>query len=102
MYLLNKENKELEEKCKSLGIAEDLLGVEELSLKMIVSLGKNDGGPTVPTTKMSRRARSLAFPPSPPIDGLNFYQATRTLRADHPKCGPAIVTSSFSGYGKVE
>jgi N utilization substance protein A len=39
---LNKENKELEEKCKSLGIAEDLLGVEELSLKMIVSLGKND------------------------------------------------------------
>ena len=39
---LNKENKELEEKCKSLGIAEDLLGVEELSLKMIVSLGEND------------------------------------------------------------
>ena len=38
---LNKENKELEEKCKSLGIAEDLLGVEELSLKMIVSLGEN-------------------------------------------------------------
>lgn len=69
---------------------------------MTISLGKNDGGPTVPTTKMSRRARSLAFPPFPPIDGLNFYQATRTLRADHPKCGPAIVTSSFSGYGKVE
>jgi len=39
---LNKENKELEEKCKSLGIAEDLLGIEELSLKMIVSLGEND------------------------------------------------------------
>ena len=39
---LNKENKELEEKCKSLGMAEDLLGVEELSLKMIVSLGEND------------------------------------------------------------
>ena len=39
---LNKENKELEEKCKSLGIAQDLLGVEELSLKMIVSLGEND------------------------------------------------------------
>ena len=39
---LNKENKELEERCKSLGIAEDLLGVEELSLKMIVSLGEND------------------------------------------------------------
>ena len=39
---LNKENKELEEKCKSLGIAEDLLEIEELSLKMIVSLGEND------------------------------------------------------------
>ena len=39
---LNKENKELEEKCQSLGITDDLLGVEELSLKMIVSLGEND------------------------------------------------------------
>ena len=39
---LNKENKELEEKCKSLGIAEDLLGIDDLSLKMIVSLGEND------------------------------------------------------------
>ena len=39
---LNKENKELEEKCKALGIADDLLGVEDLSLKMIVALGENE------------------------------------------------------------
>jgi N utilization substance protein A len=39
---LNKENKELEEKCKALEIADDLLGVEDLSLKMIVALGENE------------------------------------------------------------
>ena len=39
---LNKENKELEEKCNALGIADDLLGVEDLSLKMIVALGENE------------------------------------------------------------
>ena len=39
---LNKENKELEEKCNELGIADDLLEVEDLSLKMIVTLGEND------------------------------------------------------------
>ena len=39
---LNKETKELEEKCKALGIADDLLGVEDLSLKMIVALGENE------------------------------------------------------------
>ena len=39
---LNKENKELEEKCNELGIADDLLEIEDLSLKMIVTLGEND------------------------------------------------------------
>jgi transcription termination/antitermination protein NusA len=39
---LNKENKELEERCNALGITDDLLEVEDLSLKMIVSLGEND------------------------------------------------------------
>jgi len=39
---LNKENKELEERCNVLGITDDLLGVEDLSLKMIVALGEND------------------------------------------------------------
>ena len=39
---LNKENKELEEKCKALSISDDLLGVEELSLKMIVALGEQE------------------------------------------------------------
>jgi N utilization substance protein A len=39
---LNKENKELEAKCKKLKISDDLLSVEELSLKMIVALGEND------------------------------------------------------------
>ena len=39
---LNKENKELEDKCKKLKISDDLLSVEELSLKMIVALGEND------------------------------------------------------------
>ena len=39
---LNKENKELEEKCNKLGIADDLLEIEDLSLKMIVTLGEND------------------------------------------------------------
>ena len=39
---LNKENKELEEKCNELGIADDLLEIEDLSLKMIVTLGQND------------------------------------------------------------
>ena len=39
---LNKENKELEEKCNELGIADDLLEIENLSLKMIVTLGEND------------------------------------------------------------
>ena len=39
---LNKENKELEERCNVLGIADDLLEVEDLSLKMIVALGEND------------------------------------------------------------
>ena len=39
---INKENEELEEKCKKLGIKDDLLEVEELSLKMIVALGEND------------------------------------------------------------
>ena len=39
---LNKENKELEEKCNALGITDDLLEVEDLSLKMIVTLGEND------------------------------------------------------------
>ena len=39
---LNKENKELEERCNVLGIVDDLLEVEDLSLKMIVALGEND------------------------------------------------------------
>jgi len=39
---LNKENKELVDKCKKLKISDDLLSVEELSLKMIVALGEND------------------------------------------------------------
>ena len=39
---LNKENKELEEKCNELGVTDDLLEVEDLSLKMIVTLGEND------------------------------------------------------------
>ena len=39
---INKENEELEEKCKELGIKDDLLEIEELSLKMIVALGEND------------------------------------------------------------
>jgi N utilization substance protein A len=39
---LNKENKELEERCNALGITDDLLDVEDLSLKMIVALGEND------------------------------------------------------------
>ncbi|MDG1120542.1 MAG: transcription termination factor NusA [SAR86 cluster bacterium] len=39
---LNKENKELEERCNVLGITDDLLEVEDLSLKMIVALGEND------------------------------------------------------------
>ena len=39
---LNKENKELEEKRNELGIADDLLEIEDLSLKMIVTLGEND------------------------------------------------------------
>ena len=39
---INKENEELELKCKELGIKDDLLEVEELSLKMIVALGEND------------------------------------------------------------
>ena len=39
---LNKENKELEEKCNELGIADDLLEIEDLSLKMIVTLGENN------------------------------------------------------------
>ena len=39
---INKENEELEQKCKELGIKDDLLEVEELSLKMIVALGEND------------------------------------------------------------
>ena len=39
---LNKENKELEEECNELGIADDLLEIEDLSLKMIVTLGEND------------------------------------------------------------
>ena len=39
---LNKENKELEEKCNELGIADDLLEIEDISLKMIVTLGEND------------------------------------------------------------
>ena len=39
---INKENEELEEKCKKLGIKDELLEVEELSLKMIVALGEND------------------------------------------------------------
>ena len=39
---LNKENKELEERCNVLGIADDLLEVEDLSLKMIVALGENN------------------------------------------------------------
>ena len=39
---LNKENKELEERCNVLGIADDLLEVEDLSLKMIVALGEKD------------------------------------------------------------
>ena len=39
---LNKENKELEEKCNALGITDDLMEVEDLSLKMIVTLGEND------------------------------------------------------------
>jgi len=39
---LNKENKELEDRCNVLGIADDLLEVEDLSLKMIVALGEND------------------------------------------------------------
>ena len=39
---LNKENKELEEKCNELGITDDLLEIEDLSLKMIVTLGEND------------------------------------------------------------
>jgi N utilization substance protein A len=39
---LNKENKELEERCNALGITDDLLEVEDLSLKMIVALGEND------------------------------------------------------------
>ena len=39
---LNKENKELEEKCNELGIEDDLLEIEDLSLKMIVTLGEND------------------------------------------------------------
>ena len=39
---VNKENEELEQKCKELGIKDDLLEIEELSLKMIVALGEND------------------------------------------------------------
>ena len=39
---INKENEELELKCKELGIKDDLLEIEELSLKMIVALGEND------------------------------------------------------------
>ena len=39
---INKENEELEEKCKELGIKDDLLEIEELSLKLIVALGEND------------------------------------------------------------
>ena len=39
---LNKENNENEERCNVLGIADDLLEVEDLSLKMIVALGEND------------------------------------------------------------
>ena len=39
---INKENEELEQKCKELGIKDDLLEIEELSLKMIVALGEND------------------------------------------------------------
>ena len=39
---INKENEELEQKCKELGIKDDLLETEELSLKMIVALGEND------------------------------------------------------------
>ena len=39
---INKENEELEQKCKELGIKDDLLEIEELSLKIIVALGEHD------------------------------------------------------------
>ena len=39
---INKENEELEQKCKELGIKDDLLEIEELTLKIIVALGEND------------------------------------------------------------
>lgn len=39
---IEQENKKLDEKRKELGVADDILGVEGLDLKMIVSLGEND------------------------------------------------------------
>ncbi len=39
---IEEENKKLDEKRKELGVADDLLGVEGLDLKMIVTLGEND------------------------------------------------------------
>ncbi len=39
---IEEENKKLDEKRKELGVADDILNVEGLDLKMIVSLGEND------------------------------------------------------------
>jgi len=39
---LEKENVILEERRKELGISDDILGIEELSLKMIIQLGENN------------------------------------------------------------
>ena len=39
---LEKENILLEEKRKELGVQDDILEIEELSLKMIIKLGEND------------------------------------------------------------
>jgi len=39
---IEEENKKLDEKRKELGVADDILSVEGLDLKMIVSLGEND------------------------------------------------------------
>ena len=39
---LEKENLILEEKRKELGVKDDILGIEELNMKMIIKLGEND------------------------------------------------------------
>ena len=39
---IEEENKRLDEKRKELGVADDLLEIEELDMKMIVTLGEND------------------------------------------------------------